>query len=58
MNLVSKIILLGTTMVKFLKTRYSVYSKAIATKRKMMEPQDHKACMGVIYRKFLWYERF
>ena len=41
-----------------MKTRYSVYSKAIATKRKMMEPQDHKACMGVIYKKFLWYERF
>ena len=47
-------------MVKILKTCYSVYSKAIATKRKMMEPQDHKACMGGcdINKKFHLYKKF
>ena len=60
---VSKIIL-ETTMVKIPKTRYSIYNEAITTSKGADDgttrPPDHnhKAYMGVIYKKFLWYERF
>ena len=58
-SFVSKIIL-ETTMVKIPKTRYSIYSEAITTRGQTMEPPDHQTIrhMGVIYKKFLWYETF
>ena len=42
MNVVSKIIL-ETTMVKILKTRYSVYSEAITTRGEKVDLQDNNA---------------
>ena len=44
---------------KIPKTGCLVYSEAITTIRaEPMESQDHEACIGVIYKKFLWYEKF
>ena len=40
------------------KQASSGYSEAITTKTEITEPHNHEACVGVIYKKFLWYEKF
>ena len=40
------------------KQASSGYSEIITIKAETTEPHNHEAFVGVIYKKFLWYEKF